>query len=76
MDDLNENIQLRIDELKSIANKLNMSTKYLNFQEKIIIDKKNELDNNRLKLEDEEKYYFSKYQVIHKKNKILIINHA
>lgn len=60
---------MRLEELRKFTDILIENSKYLSFNEKKINKKKNELENLKLKLEDEEKENFDKYQV-----KKIIIN--
>ncbi len=54
---------MRLVELRKITEYLIENNKYLSFHEKKINIKKNELENLKLKLEDEEKDNFEKYKV-------------
>ena len=53
----------RIDEIRKVVATLIENEKILKFREKKITEKMNELENHKIKLEDEEKSTFLKYKV-------------
>lgn len=63
IENFKDSTDIRLEELKKITASLMDNNKYLKFYEKNINKKKNELDNQKLKLEDEEKENFDKYHV-------------
>ena len=61
----NENIDQRIEELRKRYEYFKLNSKYLEINEVKIKDKKTELENMQIRLEEEERENFHKYQVIY-----------
>ncbi len=68
VDDFKENTQERLEELKNINQTFINNSKYLCFQEDKLNQKRNELENYKIKIEEENKENFAKYQVMIIKN--------